>query len=95
MEKCATYFSELYQAYIHMKVLRLLIDCHMRFGIKESVITAVIKPTNGKEKKLHQSLTKLLADAKSLQLGMYGAKEEIDDAEDYYPYAFVSINIPI
>jgi len=25
---------------------------------------------------------------------MYGAKEEIDDAEDFYPYAFVQINTP-
>jgi hypothetical protein len=25
---------------------------------------------------------------------MYGAKEEIDDAEDFYPYAFVQINAP-
>jgi len=94
LEKCITYFSELYQAYTHMKVLKLLIDCVMRFGIKEPIVTCVIRPVNGKEIKLHQSLTKLLADPKNLQMGLYGSKEEIDDSEDFYPYAFVSVNIP-
>jgi len=95
MDKCVTYFSELYQAYIHMKVLKLLIDCVMRFGIKENIIGVVVKPVNGKEKKFHQGLTKLLADPKNLQMGMYGSKEEIEDTEDYYPYAFVTVNVPI
>jgi len=66
----------------------------MRFGIKEPIVTCVIRPVNGKEIKLHQSLTKLLADPKNLQMGLYGSKEEIDDSEDFYPYAFVSVNIP-
>jgi len=93
-ESCYTYFSELYQAYMHMKVLKLLIDCVMRFGIKETIVTGAIRPAVGKEKKLHQALTKLLADPKNLAMGLYGTKEEIDDTEDFYPYAFVALNIP-
>jgi len=93
-EKCQTFFSELYQIYMHMKVLKLLVDCVMRFGLKEPIVCGIIKPLLGKEKKLHQSLTKLLADPKNLQMGLYGSKEEIDDTEDFYPYAFASLNIP-
>ena len=26
-------------------------------------------------------------------LDLYGTKEEIDDAEDFYPYAFVKFNV--
>ncbi len=51
-----------------------------------------IKPGDGKDKKIHQGLTKLFAGPETT--GMYGGKEEIDDTEDFYPYATVQITIP-
>lgn len=92
LDLCDRYYSDLFSAYIHLKVLRLLIDCVLRYGIKDKVFTCVIKPNDGKEKKIHAGLTKIFADPN--QGGMYGAKEEIDDAEDFYPYSFIQINAP-
>jgi len=28
-----------------------------------------------------------------LEIGMYGTKEELEDSEDFFPYAYVPINI--
>jgi len=92
LELCDRYYSDLFSAYVHLKVLRLLIDSVLRYGIKERIFTCIIKPYEGKEKKVHAGLTKIFADPN--QAGMYGAKEEIDDSEDFYPYAFVQINAP-
>lgn len=51
-----------------------------------------LQPNDGKERKIHTALTKLFADPNNLQ--MYGTKEELEDTEDYFPYACVSIAIP-
>lgn len=56
----------------------------------ESILKS--KPSEGKERKIHQGLTKLFAEPGQMQ--MYGNKEEIDDTEDFFPYASVPINIP-
>ena len=84
------------------QVLKLIIDGILRFGVKDGIFFCVVKvrkrkflkfqPKDSAEKKIHQGLTKLFADAESQQ--MYGAKEEIDDTEDFFPYATVPINIP-
>jgi len=92
VDSCGVYFSDMYSSYIHLKVLKLIIDAILRFGVKDNIFFCVIKPNDSKEKKIHGGLTKLFSDAESVQ--MYGAKEEIDDTEDFFPYATVPINIP-
>ena len=64
----------------------------MRFGSAESFFMATVELPAGKEKKYLQDLTGLIGDANSK--GMYGTKEEIDDSEDFYPFAHVNISIP-
>jgi len=67
--KCVSHFSELYQGYLHMKVLKLLIDCVMRFGIKEPVVTGVIRPLPGKEKKTPSIIDKITCRSKEFTDG--------------------------
>mmetsp|Transcript_149216 Transcript_149216/g.212103 ORF Transcript_149216/g.212103 Transcript_149216/m.212103 type:complete len:162 (-) Transcript_149216:54-539(-) len=92
LELCQKYFSDLYSSYVHIKTLRLMIDSVLRFGVKEKLYIAAIKPADGKERKIHTGLTKIFAEPGNLQ--MYGTKEELDDTEDFFPYACVNINLP-
>mmetsp|Transcript_1095 Transcript_1095/g.973 ORF Transcript_1095/g.973 Transcript_1095/m.973 type:complete len:255 (-) Transcript_1095:335-1099(-) len=92
LDLCKKYFSDLYSAYIHLKVLRLLIDSVLRFGVKEKIFTCCVRPNDGKDRKIHAALTKIFAEPGNMQ--MYGTKEEIDDTEDFFPYACVHISIP-
>ena len=64
----------------------------MRFGSSESFFLATFLVPVGKEKKMLQELTLLVGEANTK--GMYGTKEEIDDSEDFYPFAHVQISIP-
>lgn len=94
VKACETHFSELYQNYIHMKRVRLLVDLTMRFGPKEvgkeSFCCALVKVSNpGKEKSVQTSLTSLFADSQNKD--MYGTKEELEDAEDFFPFVYVPI----
>ncbi|CAD8169212.1 unnamed protein product [Paramecium octaurelia] len=91
-QACEKAFSDLYITYMHLKVLRLVVDIAMRFGAAEPNIQCILKPDQGKEKKVQQSLLKLFADPS--QVGLYGTKEELEDTEDFFPFVYVPINIP-
>lgn len=55
--------------------------------------TCLIEPAHGKEKLVQTKLLRLFADRAQLDMGMYGTKEELEDTEDFFPYAYVPINI--
>ena len=58
---CLTYFSEIYELYIHIKMLRLVIESMMRFGSEKTVIYS-IEPFQGKEKKVQDVLVEIFGD---------------------------------
>lgn len=64
----------------------------MRFGSTESYFLATVEIPVSKEKKFLQDLTSMVGQANTK--GMYGTKEEIEDTEDFYPFAHVPISIP-
>ena len=83
---CLTYFSEIYELYIHTKLLRLVIESSMRFGSDRTVIY-VIEPVAGKEKIVQTLLIQIFGEKESE--GLYGTKEEIEDGEDFFPFIYV------
>lgn len=90
-ETCEKVFSDLYISYMHLKVLRFVVDSVMRFGQSHPLMTAVLKPNQGKEKKILQSLLKMFSDP--ADVGLYGTKEELDDSEDFFPFIYVPVNV--
>ncbi|KAM3137652.1 hypothetical protein pb186bvf_010266 [Paramecium bursaria] len=91
-QACEKAYSDLYITYLHLKQLRLVVDVAMRFGTQDQTLTCIIRPEQGKEKKIQQSLLNLFADQSQVQL--YGTKEELEDTEDFFPFVYVPINIP-
>lgn len=63
----------------------------MRYGPNEPMCSFILKPGNGKEKQVIQDLIKMFGDPN--EKGLYGTKEELEDAEDFYPFIYVPINI--
>ena len=49
---------------------------------------------SGKEKKTIQNLIKLFTQSKD-DKGMYGTKEEIGEAEDYFPFIMIPFGVAI
>ncbi|EAR92037.2 vacuolar ATP synthase subunit C (macronuclear) [Tetrahymena thermophila SB210] len=92
-QTCEKSFGNLYEVYIHLKFLRLVVEIAAKFGQKSNNTTCLIQPAPGKEKQVQQKLLKLFADRAQLDAGMYGTKEELEDTEDFFPYAYVPITV--
>lgn len=58
---CLAYFSEIYELYIHTKMLRVVIESSMRFGSDRTVIYC-IEPAEGKEKTVQTLLVEIFGD---------------------------------
>lgn len=61
-QNCQNCFDEVYQAYIHLKMLRFSIDQSMRFGQAEPTLMCMLKPKAGTEKKLQTRLIDMFLD---------------------------------
>lgn len=60
-EICLAYFSEIYELYIHTKLMRLVIESSMRFGSDKTLIYC-IEPAQGKEKIVQTLLIQIFGD---------------------------------
>jgi len=88
---CHGTFSELFIALIHLKAIRLYIEGVMRFGVPPQFCSCFAN-TGNKDKQVTKNLIKLFADPKMSE--MYGSKEELEDAEDYFPFVMLTLNVP-
>ena len=78
----------MYEMYAHAKMLRVVIESNMRFGSDKTIIY-VINAVEGKEKNVQTLLVDIFGDKENE--GLYGTKDEIDDAEDFFPYIYVPL----
>ena len=64
----------------------------MRYGSPEDYGVYLIDVKKGKEKRINKALINNFADISKRDL--YGTKEELNDTEDFFPYAFALIDLP-
>lgn len=89
---CTESFKDIYSTYAHIKFLKVVIDSQMRFGSADDYVVLLVKITKGKEKKVHGGLIDVFAE--STKKEFYGTKEELNDAEDFFPYSYSLIDLP-
>lgn len=53
---CRPHFSDIYQAWVHLKVIRVYIEAILRYGLPPKFISAIIKVRPKMEKRLEKSL---------------------------------------
>lgn len=81
-------FQEVFQALMHLKVIRAYIDGVLRFGIEPKKFTmAVILPRKSTEKSILLQMTNILAEENLKE--MYGEKMDASEAEDYWPFVCI------
>lgn len=91
-ETCMNSFKDIYSTFAHIKFLKVVIDSQMRFGSSDDFIVLVVKVVKGREKKIHTGLIGAFAEKSKKEF--YGTKEELNDSEDFFPYAFALIEFP-
>ena len=72
LKECKAFFGELFQALVHLKIMRVFIDGVLRFGIPPKFFLCVLHTNKGKEKKVMDALEHHLAEEHLKE--MYGEK---------------------
>jgi hypothetical protein len=78
---------------MHLKVMRAYIDGVLRFGIPPKFYIGVIKPSKGSEKVVLSKLNEVFEDP--AMKGMYGAKEDAADSEDFFSFVSIPLTAPL
>jgi V-type H+-transporting ATPase subunit C len=91
MNVCFFNFQELFQALLHLKIMRTYVDGVLRFGIPPKFYLGIIKPARNQDAKIMQKLTTTFAEEHLKD--MYGAKEDAND-EDFFPYVSNTLTSP-
>lgn len=89
---CLESFKDIFSTYAHLKFLKVVIDSQMRFGSPEDYVVLNVDVQKGKEKKVHKGIIECFAERGKRDF--YGTKDEINDSEDFFPYAFALIDQP-
>ena len=73
--------------------MRAYIDAVLRFGIPPNFYIGVVKPTKLGEKKVLTTLSEQFCEA--AMKDMYGAKEDTNDTEDFWPFVLIHLTSPL
>ena len=72
LKESKAYFGELFQALMHLKIMRVFIDGVLRFGIPPKFFLCIMKPEKGRAKKIMEALANNFAEEHLKE--MYGEK---------------------
>jgi V-type H+-transporting ATPase subunit C len=82
----------MFQALLHLKIMRTYIDGVLRFGIPPKFFMGIIKPNKNADSKIMSKLTDSFCEEHLKD--MYGGKEEAQD-EDFFPYISNTLSSPL
>lgn len=87
------YYSTVFKALVHIKIMRVFIDSVLRFGLpRESrFFLGIIKPGKNQDSKIFADLTDHFAEEHLREF--YGEKQEAQD-EDFFPYISAPLTCP-
>eukprot|EP00831_Metopus_contortus_P006434 TRINITY_DN1245_c0_g1_i1.p1 TRINITY_DN1245_c0_g1~~TRINITY_DN1245_c0_g1_i1.p1 ORF type:complete len:385 (-),score=55.46 TRINITY_DN1245_c0_g1_i1:42-1196(-) len=92
-KNCEIVYSELFECMMHLKILKVHIECVLRWGLPPDYLLSMLRLPAGKENKVMQNLIKLYASKE--EKGVYGYKDEIGESEDYFPFILISMGLTI
>lgn len=91
LRESKAFFDDLFQALIHLKIMRVFIDGVLRFGIPPKFSICIMKWEKNRDKKIRDALTREFAEEHLADV--YGEKVDNQD-EDYFPYILSEITCP-
>ena len=91
LKECRAYFGELFQALIHLKIMRVFIDGVLRFGIPPKFFMCIVRCEKDKDSRVMNGLSNYFAEEHLKE--MYGEKTDNQD-EDFFPYIASKMESP-
>jgi len=91
---CKTNFSEAYNAWVHLKTIRVFVESVLRYGLPRDFNVIVMEPDTKNEKKIRQVLDEVYKSLGSDYLsGDTGDVVIAGTTEKFYPYVFAEIDL--
>jgi len=90
---CKSMFTEAFQAWIHLKCMRLFVESVLRYGLPLNFSATLIhleKKSN--EKRVREVLEQMYKGLVGARVMSGDAKDEKED-DEYYPYVFFALNL--
>lgn len=90
------YFTSVFGALVHMKIMRVFVDAVLRFGVPgdSKFLLGILKPDDKNfERKIMTKLSDAFAEDYLKSMGVYGEKVDAQD-EDFYPYVSAILKNP-
>ncbi|EPT25722.1 putative vacuolar ATP synthase subunit C [Toxoplasma gondii TgCatPRC2] len=90
---CFAAFSDIFVAWMHLKVMRTFCEAVLRFGVPPEYAAFVLRPVSeAKEKKLRHELDKLFSPKGGFGNSYFSGKDDPgSDDEDFYPYIWLAL----
>lgn len=94
---CNATFSDIFNAWLHVKAMRLFVEAVLRYGLPIDFQCVLIKPKRGLEKRLREALSDLY----SKLSGDSSLADQLDAGEtdlsgmgaDFYPYVYLPVTL--
>jgi len=93
---CQTTYSEIFAAWIHLKVVRLFVEAVLRYGLPVDFSAAIIEPFVGKDKQLRGVLQELYAKlaSENVTAALDSSEQDLSGfGQDFYPYVYLPLSI--
>lgn len=91
LNETRAFFGELFQALMHLKIMRVFIDGVLRFGIPPKFFMCIMRCEKDKDSKIMKALSDNFAEEHLKD--MYGEKTDNQD-EDFFPYIASKLESP-
>jgi V-type H+-transporting ATPase subunit C len=92
---CKTNFSEAFIAWIHLKAIRVVVESILRYGLPQHYQAMLLLPNKNRQTRLRKALQELYGHLVSKSI-FHDSKDEDEvgpDAEKFYPYISLEINL--
>jgi len=103
---CKTNFSESFEAWIHLKALRIFVESVLRYGLPPNFQAIILEPNMKNEKRLRSTLLSLYQHLEAKQEDDKNKKKSsssssttdlssdyLTQAGEFYPYVFFNLNL--
>lgn len=91
-------FGEVFEAWIHLKAVRVFVEAVLRYGLPINIHTVLIKPKAEKERKIRLDLAQKFGHLDGMSINTHGTEDlnappTMIQTGDYFPY--VSFNVEL
>jgi len=90
---CKTNFGEAFEAWIHLKAIRVFVESVLRYGLPTNFQAMLLLPNKNRTKNLRKVLHDLYSHLTSKSVFSGKGETETEEDENFFPYVCLEVNL--